>query len=130
MEYAIKKRIKIGMIRITKKENDSIYGKITITSFAIGKHYLTEREHWKMSKTQKAFFKLVKRSADGITLREAQKELSILPSPFPTGALMILVGKGYLKTDGPSRAFTKDIIKNGEITGHITYGEVVFRLAK
>ena len=127
MEYVIKKRIKIGMIRITKKENNSIYGKIAITSFAIGKHYLVEIEHWKMSKTQKTFLELVKRSADGITLREAQKELSI---SIPAGAIVLLADKGYIKTDGPTRAFTRNIIKNGEITGHIICGEIVYRLAK
>ena len=79
---------------------------------------------WEMSDTQKSFLELVKGSADGITFREAKKQMPSLS----TGAINTLITKGYVSTDGETRDFVADIVYNGEVIGHKSYSDKVYRL--
>ena len=82
---------------------------------------------WEMSETQKQFLELVKGAgADGITFREAKK---VMPS-LSTGAINTLITKGYVSTDGATRDFVADIVYNGEVIGHKSYSDKVYRLAE
>jgi hypothetical protein len=85
---------------------------------------MADKKQWVMSDTQKSFLELVKGSADGITFREAKKEMPNLT----TGAINTLITKGYVSTDGPTRDFQADIVYNGEVIGHKTYNDKVYRL--
>jgi len=79
---------------------------------------------WTMSDTQKQFMELVKASADGITFREAKKTMPSLS----TGAINTLITKGYVSTDGATRDFKADIVYEGEVIGHKSYSDKVYRL--
>ena len=85
---------------------------------------MADKKQWEMSETQKAFYKLVKESADGITFREAKK---VIPS-LSTGAINTLITKGDVSTDGNTRDFVADIVYNGEVIGHKSYSDKVYRL--
>jgi hypothetical protein len=81
-------------------------------------------KQWEMSETQKQFLELVKGAgADGITFREAKK---IMPS-LSTGAINTLITKGFVSTDGATRDFVADIVYNGEVIGHKSYNDKVYR---
>lgn len=81
-------------------------------------------KQWEMSETQKQFLDLVKGAgADGITFREAKK---VMPS-LSTGAINTLITKGYVSTDGETRDFVADIVYNGEVIGHKSYSDKVYR---
>jgi len=81
-------------------------------------------KQWEMSETQKQFLDLVKGAgADGITFREAKK---VMPS-LSTGAINTLITKGYVSTDGATRDFVADIVYNGEVIGHKSYNDKVYR---
>ena len=85
------------------------------------------KKQWEMSETQKQFLELVKGAgADGITFREARKSMPDLS----TGAINTLITKGYVSTDGESRDFVADIVYNGEVIGHKSYNDKVYRLAE
>ena len=82
-------------------------------------------KQWEMSETQKQFLELVKGAgADGITFREAKKSMPSLS----TGAINTLITKGYVSTDGATRDFVADIVYNGEVIGHKSYNDKVYRL--
>jgi hypothetical protein len=86
---------------------------------------MADRKQWEMSETQKAFLELVKGAgADGITFREACK---VMPN-LKTGAINTLITKGYVNTDGETRDFFADIVYNGEVIGHKSYSDKVYRL--
>ena len=87
---------------------------------------MANKKSWEMSELQKAFLELVKGSADGITFREAKK---VIPS-LSTGAINTLITKGYVSTDGNTRDFVADIVYEGEVIGHKTYNDKVYRLAE
>ena len=82
---------------------------------------------WTMSPIQKQFLDLVSNSgANGITYREARK---VLPD-LKTGAINTLITKGYVSTDGDTRDFVADIVYEGEVIGHKTYNDKVYRLVQ
>ena len=84
-------------------------------------------KNWEMSELQKAFLGLVKGAgADGITFREAKR---VIPN-LSTGAINTLITKGYVSTDGNTRDFVADIVYNGEVIGHKTYNDKVYRLVE
>ena len=84
-------------------------------------------KNWEMSELQKAFLSLVEGAgADGITFREAKR---VIPN-LSTGAINTLITKGYVSTDGNTRDFVADIVYNGEIIGHKTYNDKVYRLVE
>ena len=83
-------------------------------------------KNWEMSETQAKFLELVKGSADGISFREAKK---VMPE-LSTGAINTLITKGYVSTDGATRDFVADIVYNGEVIGHKSYSDKVYRLAE
>lgn len=85
---------------------------------------MADRKQWEMNETQKAFLELVKGSADGITFREAKK---VMPE-LKTGAINTLITKGLVNTDGNTRDFVADIVYEGEIIGHKSYNDKVYRL--
>lgn len=87
---------------------------------------MADKKQWEMSETQKAFYELVKGAADGITFREAKK---VIPN-LSTGAINTLITKGYVSTDGNTRDFVADIVYNGEVIGHKSYNDKVYRLAE
>ena len=82
---------------------------------------------WTMSATQKQFLDLVSNSGEnGITYREARK---VMPD-LKTGAINTLIVKGYVHTDGADRTFVADIVYEGEVIGHKTYNDKVYRLVQ
>ncbi len=87
---------------------------------------MANKKSWEMSELQKAFLELVKGAADGITFREAKK---VIPN-LSTGAINTLITKGYVSTDGNTRDFVADIVYEGEVIGHKTYNDKVYRLAE
>lgn len=85
---------------------------------------MADKKQWEMNETQKAFLELVKGSADGITFREAKK---VMPE-LKTGAINTLITKGLVNTDGNTRDFVADIVYDGEVIGHKSYNDKVYRL--
>lgn len=82
---------------------------------------------WTMSATQKSFLDLVANAGEkGITYREARKVIADLK----TGAINTLITKGYVSTDGDTRDFVADIVYEGEVIGHKTYNDKVYRLVQ
>lgn len=110
-------------VRIDKREYNSITGKSSYTTFVIENHNFITIEYWEMSDVQKTFIKLIK-SADGITFREAKKEIPSLR----ICAVNILLAKGYIKKGG-RKDFNIDITSNG-VVKHVISSEIVYRLAK
>jgi len=85
------------------------------------------QKSWTMSPLQKSFLDLVANAGEnGITFREAKKVIANLS----TGAINTLITKGYVSTDGDTRDFQADIVYNGEVIGHKTYNDKVYRLVQ
>ena len=79
---------------------------------------------WTPSETQKEFLELVKNAGvDGMSFREAKK---VMPK-LTTGAINTLITKGYVNTDGATRDFVADIVYDGEVIGHKSYNDKVYR---
>ena len=88
---------------------------------------MENKKTWTMSATQKQFLDLVSNAGEnGITYREARKVIADLK----TGAINTLITKGYVTTDGATRDFVADIVYEGEVIGHKTYNDRVYRLVQ
>ena len=88
---------------------------------------MENKKTWTMSAKQKQFLDLVSNAGEnGITYREARKVITDLT----TGAINTLITKGYVSTDGATRDFVADIVYAGEIIGHKTYNDKVYRLVQ
>lgn len=88
---------------------------------------MENKKTWTMSATQKQFLDLVSNAGEnGITYREARKVIADLK----TGAINTLITKGYVHTDGADRTFVADIVYEGEVIGHKTYNDKVYRLVQ
>jgi hypothetical protein len=88
---------------------------------------MENKKTWTMSATQKQFLDLVANAGDnGITYREARR---VIPE-LKTGAINTLITKGYVNTDGAERTFVADIVYEGEVIGHKTYNDKVYRLVQ
>ena len=89
---------------------------------------MTDRKQWEMNETQKSFVKILRDNTenypDGMTLREIKKVSGIA---FKTGSINTLKSKGIVNTDG-KREFVADIVYDGEIIGHKTYSDTVYKL--
>ena len=88
---------------------------------------MENKKTWTMSATQKQFLDLVANAGEnGITYREARKFIPELK----TGAINTLITKGYVTTEGATRDFVADIVYEGEVIGHKTYNDKVYRLVQ
>lgn len=89
---------------------------------------MADRKQWEMNETQKSFVKILKDNAesypDGMTLREIKKVSGIA---FKTGSINTLKSKGVVNTDG-KRDFVADIVYDGEVIGHKSYSDTVYKL--
>ena len=79
---------------------------------------------WKMNDTQKEFVKILGENPDGLTLREIKKNYG---KEFKSGSINTLASKGIVDTDG-IRTFVADIVYDGEVIGHTTYNDTVYKL--
>ena len=79
---------------------------------------------WKMNDTQKEFVKILGENPDGLTLREIKKNYG---KEFKSGSINTLASKGIVNTDG-IRTFVADIVYDGEVIGHKTYNDTVYKL--
>lgn len=79
---------------------------------------------WEPNDTQKEFVKILKENPDGLTLREIKKNYG---KEFKSGSINTLASKGIVNTDG-TRTFVADIVYDGEVIGHKTYNDTVYKL--
>ena len=79
---------------------------------------------WEMNDTQKEFVKILGENPDGLTLREIKKNYG---KEFKSGSINTLASKGIVNTDG-IRTFVADIVYDGEVIGHKTYNDTVYKL--
>lgn len=83
---------------------------------------------WVMNDTQKAFVNVLRENRenypDGMTLREVKK---VTGHAFASGSINTLKAKGITSTDG-KREFVADIVYEGEVIGHKTYSDTVYKL--
>ena len=79
---------------------------------------------WEMNDTQKEFVKILGENPDGLTLREINKRYG---KAFKSGSINTLSSKGLVNTDGV-RTFVADIVYDGEVIGHKTYNDTVYKL--
>ena len=83
---------------------------------------------WEMNPTQKQFVSILAENKnaypDGMTLREVKKVSGVV---FKTGSINTLKTKGIVSTDG-KREFVADIVYDGEVIGHKTYSDTVYKL--
>ena len=84
---------------------------------------------WEMNDTQKKFVAVLRENSelypDGMTLREIKKVAGL---EFKTGSINTLTSKGIVSTDGEKRTFVADIVYDGEVIGHKTYNDTVYKL--
>ena len=89
---------------------------------------MADKKSWEMNDTQKSFVNILKENEgaypDGMTLREIKKVSGIA---FKTGSINTLKSKGIVSTDG-KREFVADIVYDGEVIGHKTYSDTVYKL--
>ena len=89
-----------------------------------------KKTDWAMNDTQKAFVAVLRENKeaypDGMTLREIKK---ISGREFKSGSINTLASKGYVNTDG-KRTFSAEIVYDGEVIGHKTYNDTVYKLAE
>lgn len=89
---------------------------------------MADRKSWEMNETQKQFINILRENLesypDGMTLREIKKVSGIA---FKTGSINTLKSKGIVNTDG-KREFIADIVYDGEIIGHKTYNDTIYKL--
>lgn len=85
---------------------------------------MADRKQWEMNETQKSFVKILGENPDGLTLREIRKAYGI---EFKTGSINTLKSKGLVNTDG-KREFVADIVYDGEVIGHKSYSDTVYKL--
>lgn len=79
---------------------------------------------WEPNDTQKEFVNILKENPDGLTLREIKKNYG---KEFKSGSINTLASKGIVNTDG-TRTFVADIVYDGEVIGHKTYNDTVYKL--
>ena len=85
---------------------------------------MADRKQWEMNETQKSFVKILGENPDGLTLREIKKAYGI---EFKTGSINTLKSKGLVNADG-KREFVADIVYDGEVIGHKSYSDTVYKL--
>lgn len=89
---------------------------------------MADRKSWEMNETQKQFVNILRENLesypDGMTLREIKKVSGIA---FKTGSINTLKSKGIVNTDG-KREFVADIVYDGEVIGHKSYADTVYKL--
>lgn len=89
---------------------------------------MADKKQWEPNETQKSFVKILKDNAesypDGMTLREIKKVSGVA---FKTGSINTLKSKGVVNTDG-KRDFVADIVYDGEVIGHKSYSDTVYKL--
>lgn len=81
-------------------------------------------KQWEMNDTQKKFVEILGENPDGMTLREIKKAYGV---EFKTGSINTLSAKGIVNTDG-KREFVADIVYDGEVIGHKTYKDTIYKL--
>lgn len=81
-------------------------------------------KQWEMNDTQRKFVEILKENPDGLTLREIKKAYGV---EFKTGSINTLSAKGLVNTDG-KREFVADIVYEGEVIGHKTYKDTIYKL--
>lgn len=79
---------------------------------------------WTPNETQTSFLNILKEHEEGLTLREIKKLTGI---DFKSGSINVLKTKGLVDTEG-KRTFVADIVYDGEIIGHKTYNDTVYKL--
>lgn len=83
---------------------------------------------WQPNENQKKFLEVLRENEgaypDGMTLREIKKVSGIA---FKTGSINTLKSKGIVNTDG-KREFVADIVYDGEVIGHKSYSDTVYKL--
>ena len=77
-----------------------------------------------LNEKSKILVELLKEHADGLTLREAQKLAGI---EIKTGSVNNLISKGIVNTN-TEKSLNCDIVYNGEVIGHKTVKEKVYKL--
>lgn len=89
-----------------------------------------KKTDWAMNDTQKAFVAVLRENKeaypDGMTLREIKK---VSGREFKSGSINTLASKGIVSTDG-KRTFSAEIVYDGEVIGHKTYNDTVYKLAE
>ena len=85
---------------------------------------MADRKQWEMNDTQKKFVEILKENPDGMTLREIKKAYGV---EFKTGSINTLSAKEIVNTDG-KREFVADIVYEGEVIGHKTYTDTIYKL--
>ena len=85
---------------------------------------MANQKQWEMNDTQKKFVEILKENPDGLTLREIRKAYGV---EFKTGSINTLSAKGLVNTDG-KREFVADIVYEGEVIGHKTYKDTIYKL--
>ena len=89
---------------------------------------MADGKKWEMNETQKQFVQVLKDNKesypDGMTLREIKKVSGVA---FKTGSINTLKSKGIVNTDG-KREFVADIMYDGEVIGHKSYADTVYKL--
>lgn len=85
-------------------------------------------KNWEMNENQKAFIKALRDNVEsypnGMTLREIKKVTGLV---FKTGSINTLKAKGFVSTD-EKREFIADIVYDGEVIGHKTYNDTIYKL--
>ena len=79
---------------------------------------------WKMNEKQAQFVGFLKDNREGLTLREIKSMYGV---ELKTGSINTLVSKGFVNTD-EKRTFVADIVYQGEVIGHKTYNDTVYKL--
>lgn len=79
---------------------------------------------WEPNETQNEFLKILGENPDGLTLREIAKKTGKV---FKSGSINTLSSKGLVDSDGV-RTFVADIVYDGEVIGHKTYNDTVYKL--
>lgn len=89
-----------------------------------------KKTDWAMNDTQKAFVAVLRENKeaypDGMTLREIKK---VSGREFKSGSINTLASKGIVSTD-EKRTFSAEIVYDGEVIGHKTYNDTVYKLAE
>jgi hypothetical protein len=86
---------------------------------------MATKTNWQPNETQKRFMEILKENPNGITLREIKKAYGI---EFKTGATNTLKTKGLVETLETKREFIADIVYDGEVIGHKTYADTIYKL--
>ena len=86
---------------------------------------MATKTNWTANETQKRFMEILGENPDGMTLREIKKAYGV---EFKTGAINTLKTKGLVATLETKREFVADIVYDGEVIGHKTYADTIYKL--